>query len=248
MGCRASRAGRSRRWAQPVGEIFHFLTCPPLEPIKLPRAGIVRIGRGADCEVVLPHGAVSRLHAQLWWSGSAYLLRDDGSLNGTYVNRRRVNQVELRHGDRLRIGPFTLKFVASQVPALPAPVQWADTEMLTGVAAKEPAVALSGRIEEMELSEVVQFVGMSRKTGVLKVRAPDSSGTLVFQDGELIDATSADRNGEAAVFELLKLREGSFEFFLHSSPPTRTIQRSTLHLLLETHRLMDEAQALSPEP
>jgi pSer/pThr/pTyr-binding forkhead associated (FHA) protein len=43
-----------------------------------------------------------------------YLLRDVGSLNGTYVNRERVDEARLHHGDEVQIGRYRLSFVLGQ--------------------------------------------------------------------------------------------------------------------------------------
>ena len=217
-----------------------YLVCPPLEPFPLPWAGIVRIGRSADCEVVLAHSAVSRLHAQLWWGGKRYELRDEGSLNGTFVNRRRVRQVELEPGDRIRVGPFTLRLAEGQLADMQPTMQWEDST--AGTVSKEASVAFSGRIDDMELNEVVQWIGMSGKSGRLEVQAENTGGELVFRDGDLIDAASGSLRGEAAVFELLRQDAGRFQFVQREVPSTRTIQRSTLHLLLEACRMLDEAR------
>ena len=47
---------------------------------------------------------------------AGYQVRDVGSLNGTYVNRQRVDRALLAHGDEVQIGKFKLVFYASQVP------------------------------------------------------------------------------------------------------------------------------------
>ena len=54
------------------------------------RAGHTTIGRAADCEVVLDDPRISRQHATITSAGQQYHVRDAGSLNGTFVNGRRV--------------------------------------------------------------------------------------------------------------------------------------------------------------
>jgi class 3 adenylate cyclase len=79
---------------------------------SLPLAGNLSFGRTAGSEVVLPDDRVSRRHATIHAQGEGeYWLVDLGSRNGTYLNERRVVQpVRLRHGDLLRVGPFTFRF------------------------------------------------------------------------------------------------------------------------------------------
>ena len=69
------------------------------------------IGRSPDCAVFLDDVTVSRRHAELIRSGERYTIRDLGSLNGTFVNRRRVESVELHDDDEVQIGKYRLTFL-----------------------------------------------------------------------------------------------------------------------------------------
>jgi pSer/pThr/pTyr-binding forkhead associated (FHA) protein len=71
---------------------------------------VVRAGRHPDSEIFLDDVTVSRRHAEFHRSGSAFSVRDAGSLNGTYVNRDRIDSVELRDGDEVQIGKYRLVF------------------------------------------------------------------------------------------------------------------------------------------
>jgi len=70
-----------------------------------------RIGRQPDNDVFLDDVAVSRRHAELTRSGGQFVLKDVGSLNGTYVNGHQVDEISLSHGDELQIGKFKLVFL-----------------------------------------------------------------------------------------------------------------------------------------
>ena len=69
------------------------------------------IGRRPDADIFLDDVTVSRDHALLVRRGDGYHLDDCGSLNGTYVNRRRVESVRLEDGDELQIGKYKLSFL-----------------------------------------------------------------------------------------------------------------------------------------
>ena len=56
---------------------------------------------------------VSRNHAVVVREGDAYVISDEGSLNGTYVNRRRVESAKLEDGDEVQIGKYKLTFLES---------------------------------------------------------------------------------------------------------------------------------------
>ena len=72
-----------------------------------------RIGRGADNQIVLDGDSVSRRHAHLERRGEAWVVVDDGSTNGTYVNDEQiVREALLINGDRVKVGPSIFKFLS----------------------------------------------------------------------------------------------------------------------------------------
>ena len=72
---------------------------------------VVTVGRGPESDLFLDDVTVSRSHAEIVRGGRGYRIRDVGSLNGTYVNRVRVDSVDLRNGDEIQIGKYRLRFV-----------------------------------------------------------------------------------------------------------------------------------------
>jgi pSer/pThr/pTyr-binding forkhead associated (FHA) protein len=70
------------------------------------------IGRRPDAEVFLDDVTVSRDHALLVKRGDQWHLDDCGSLNGTYVNRSRIESQRLEEGDEVQIGKYKLTFHA----------------------------------------------------------------------------------------------------------------------------------------
>ncbi|HEX8876416.1 MAG TPA: FHA domain-containing protein [Phycisphaerales bacterium] len=73
--------------------------------VPLKKARVI-IGRQADATMRLPDPNVSRQHCELQLDAGRPVLKDLGSSNGTYVNRRRISQTELSAGDTISIGPF----------------------------------------------------------------------------------------------------------------------------------------------
>ena len=72
---------------------------------------VVTVGRGQDSSIFLDDVTVSRRHAEIVRGERGFLIRDVGSLNGTYVNRVRVDSVDLRNGDEIQVGKYRFKFV-----------------------------------------------------------------------------------------------------------------------------------------
>jgi len=79
-------------------------------PLMLP---VTTIGRSPECEIFLDDITVSRAHAEVREGPGGFVLHDDGSTNGTYVNRRLIEAPEiLADGDEVQVGKFRLVFIA----------------------------------------------------------------------------------------------------------------------------------------
>ena len=70
----------------------------------------VTAGRHPDSEIFLDDVTVSRRHAEFKRDGSTFTVSDVGSLNGTYVNRDRIDTVQLKDGDEVQVGKYRLVF------------------------------------------------------------------------------------------------------------------------------------------
>lgn len=75
-------------------------------------ADVTTIGRGDYADVVLDDVTVSRNHAEIRRMPEGWSLRDVGSLNGTYVNRERIDEIVLAGGDEVQIGKYRFVFLA----------------------------------------------------------------------------------------------------------------------------------------
>lgn len=102
----------------------------PLEPLekgsavliikKGPDAGmrftinreIIVVGRHPESDIFLDDITVSRRHAEIHQGEAGFSLIDTGSLNGTYLNRERIESVSLNNGDEIQIGKYRLLFFA----------------------------------------------------------------------------------------------------------------------------------------
>jgi pSer/pThr/pTyr-binding forkhead associated (FHA) protein len=73
---------------------------------------VTRAGRHPDSDIFLDDITVSRRHAEIVRDGGGYRVRDVGSLNGTYVNRERIDEAPIANGDELQVGKFKLVFFA----------------------------------------------------------------------------------------------------------------------------------------
>ena len=76
-----------------------------------PKSERATIGRSPDCEIFLDDVTVSRRHAVLVQREGEFYVEDQGSLNGTFLNRRRIETGRLEDGDELQIGKYRLSFL-----------------------------------------------------------------------------------------------------------------------------------------
>jgi hypothetical protein len=77
----------------------------------VPQGERTTIGRSPDCDIFLDDVTVSRKHAVLVYKDDAFFVEDQGSLNGTFLNRRRIESGRLENGDELQIGKYKLSFL-----------------------------------------------------------------------------------------------------------------------------------------
>jgi pSer/pThr/pTyr-binding forkhead associated (FHA) protein len=75
---------------------------------------VTTTGRHPESDIFLDDVTVSRRHAEFHRTEGRFMVHDVGSLNGTYVNRQRVDQSELANGDELQIGKFKLTFYVGE--------------------------------------------------------------------------------------------------------------------------------------
>jgi len=81
-----------------TGEVFY------LDPLP------VTIGRDPDCGLFLNNMTVSRQHAVIERQGTAFVIRDCGSLNGTWVDGKVIDEAELSQESLVQIGTFSMRF------------------------------------------------------------------------------------------------------------------------------------------
>ena len=77
---------------------------------------VVHAGRNPDSDIFLDDVTVSRQHAEFHRTGESFTVTDSGSLNGTYVNRDRIDTVHLTDGDEVQVGKYRLVFFAGHTP------------------------------------------------------------------------------------------------------------------------------------
>jgi len=101
-------------------------------------------------------------------------------------------------------------------------------------------MAFTGQLNDLALSELIEFFCNQRKTGRLKVDYALAPGVFFIKDGDLVDAKVGALNGTEAVFFALTLPSASFDFSAGMQSSRRTINDSWASVVLEGLRRIDE--------
>lgn len=103
------------RWAARLRSLLPQARSEPIAPVLLPAYGepTVIVGRNPDCTVSLSDRSVSRRHLSLAASEDGWIARDLGSLNGTWLEDRRLGRARVLPGDELQLGEAALVLVSA---------------------------------------------------------------------------------------------------------------------------------------
>lgn len=217
----------------------------------LPEDREVLVGRASDIDMVLMEDMVSRHHARLVCHGGEVTIEDLGSTNGTFVNGERVERTRLKAGDRVLIGTSIVRVIPR--------TEWAHSRMKSlALARQEDATedgdkpnALSGRIEDISLPDLLQLLSASRKTGVLAVRGQRQRGRIVLEEGRVVSCSIAGRehlDPRKAFYRMLTWSSGGFALQGATDEVfEQPMAESTEALLMEGVRQLDELKHLEPE-
>jgi CheY-like chemotaxis protein len=111
---------------------------------------------------------------------------------------------------------------------------------LDALAGGIPQEGFRGVMRRVGLQEVLQMECLSRKSSILEIFTGKVKGRIFISDGAMVHAESGGLQGEVALYGLLALRGGEFNFLPYHEPPRRTIAGQWESLLMEAARLSDE--------
>lgn len=105
---------------------------------------------------------------------------------------------------------------------------------------------LEGDIRQMPLPDILQFLELNKKEGLLKISSGDMSGAVYVKDGYIYNCVLGAADREKALFKLLKWSSGKFEFIPMKVEFARKLTAGTSALIMEGMRQQDELKKLSP--
>jgi pSer/pThr/pTyr-binding forkhead associated (FHA) protein len=220
----------------------------PLKPEKQ-----VVIGRSSELDMVLVEDMVSRKHSKITVTGGKITIEDLGSTNGTFVNGEKVKTCRLKEGDRILIGTSILKLVRQGAGAVELDehqVKQKLEEVAAAQSAKQTKTAMTGKLEEVPLPDLLQLFGTSKKNGVLVV-TNEHEGKIYMRQGRVYYACIDDNHelGPAKSFNrIITWEQGDFELRPPDDQSFMTeLDSSTEALLMEALRILDEFKHIQPD-
>ncbi|MFT3709240.1 MAG: FHA domain-containing protein [Archangium sp.] len=209
------------------------------------------IGRSSELDIVLVEDMVSRKHAKITLSAGKITIEDLGSTNGTFVNGEKVKSSRLKEGDRILVGTSILKLVkaGANAPELSDAQVKQNLEQVAAVqSARQTKTAMTGKIEEVPLPDLLQLFHTSKKNGVLVV-SNEQEGKIYLRQGKVYYAVINDNHDlgpQKSFNRIITWERGEFELRPPDNQEFMTeLDESTEHLLMDALRQLDELRRVS---
>lgn len=208
------------------------------------------IGRSSELDIVLVEDMVSRKHAKITLSAGKITIEDLGSTNGTFVNGEKVKTSRLKEGDRILVGTSILKLVkagANAVELSDAQVKQNLEQVAVVQSQRQTKTAMTGKIEEVPLPDLLQLFHTSKKNGVLVVNN-EHEAKIYLRQGKVYYAVINDNHDlgpQKSFNRIITWEIGEFELRPPDNQEFMTeLDESTEHLLMDALRQLDELRRL----
>ena len=203
-------------------------------PLHLEETCVFTVGRSNTSDLTIPSQRVSRQHAEIFHKNAGYVLRDLGSQNGTLVNGKRIRgERRLSDGDEIEFGPYLCTFREGGARGLDVSDSNAMTQPMVGD-------AMAGRLDQINLVELLQTLEFNKKSGTLEVFGSDGEGSVVLKDGAPKFAEHGQLQGEEAIYVLIGFTDGQFSFSPEIETQDENVTRGMGSILMEACRRIDE--------
>lgn len=210
------------------------------------------IGRSSELDMVLVEDMVSRKHAKISISNGKITIEDLGSTNGTFVNGEKVKTSRLKEGDRILIGTSILKLVrqGANAPELSDAQVKQNLEQVAAVqSTRQTRTAMTGKLEEVPLPDLLQLFHTSKKNGVLVVTG-EQEARIYLRQGKIYYAVIDENHelGPSKSFNrIITWENGEFELRPPDNQEFMTeLDEPTEVLLMEALRQLDEFRRIQP--
>jgi pSer/pThr/pTyr-binding forkhead associated (FHA) protein len=218
------------------------LICTAFPPIYLERNVQYTIGREQNNSIVLINDLISRNHSAIIidLQGNAFL-EDKGSRNGTMLNGIRIQKrTPLKSDDKITIGSYHIFYKEISTSPTENFIQPVETTTLALGELGGPD-GMVGNLGQMKPTELFTTLSYNEKTGVLTISDHESEGSVYFRLGNPIQAHYKHWKHLDAIFNLLSLKEGIFDFIPKDiSKFSSEIPLTTQQILLEYARKISQ--------
>jgi len=166
-------------------------------------AGILKVGRAEDSDLIIASTRVSRHHCEIANDQGRLVIRDNGSANGTFVNRRKIQEQVLQPGDEVRVGPLTFIVEIDGVrkrPSSPA-IQQAAKGVKRAAPATRPSKPAATKLPPIQPRRGPQDIaaslerlaggkqpGASKPTNTKKAETEKDDDILQISDDDLLQS------------------------------------------------------------
>lgn len=150
--------------------------------------GVTTIGRLPDNTLQIDNLAVSGHHCKIYWDADHYVVEDNNSLNGTYVNNQRINRAILKDGDSVLVGKHVLSFKDA----------WHEDQAANTPAAERTTPPISGMEATVVMGGKAASQILNKPTAAATATARERVGTLTIMDGKT-DAAQYTLGGKLTV-------------------------------------------------
>lgn len=147
--------------------------------------GVTTIGRSTDSDIKIDNAGVSAHHAKIIHNGNDFIIEDNSSRNGTFVNGKRIARHILADGDEVIISKHILKLAANSAFAIPPPRHESQEQQVVQGATIQVNVS---NIDELVKQRQAHYDAYLLLTGVLQRRAKYPLNKLNFKFGKARDA------------------------------------------------------------
>jgi len=207
--------------------------------IPLRRGHTYSLGRGRDCDIVIPDGSCSRKHASLTVANlSDHVYIDDcDSRNGTYLNGRPVaGPTVVPNGGRLRIGSSIFLLQLNEEAELS---DLEETCTTTADGADAVRDIDGGELSSLGLLETLRLLVTARRSVSMHVALPTAAARVDVRGGEIVSARHGGLDGFDALVKLGRETSGIFWLVDANGPCPKNIHEPSSHVLFELSRLLD---------
>jgi pSer/pThr/pTyr-binding forkhead associated (FHA) protein len=200
------------------------------------------LGRGRECAIPLASSSVSRKHCEVAWGrlGSCYSVADLGSMNGTFVDGRRVSEPSpVEEGNTISLGNVTIRFLVIEATREEIGRRFDPRNDETTRIHVGSDSLLTGKLTRSVLHEVCQLIETNGHSGELHVQQNGEVGVVRFSEGIIVDARCGVETGEKAARRVFSFRNGTYAFGV-ACPTEGPLSLRPLALSMDLAREYDE--------